>query len=223
MDFDFYFEHIKSVIETHGERIEKIKLNPFDQAGIVWVKEGLAKIYGINEKGIKINTDLIFESECYWVKEDNYLTEDQFYLQAMKFSNLVFIPETIFDEYSINLLSRCMNSFLTKRLRRIHQQKVKNFDLELEERIFFLLLDFCSIFGREYGDFYSMPNFFTHDDLSNILKNCRQNITTCLNEMKRRRVIHYDRKEIKFEKAIFEKYKLEYQTSLKFKTTISLC
>ncbi|AFL85164.1 cAMP-binding protein [Belliella baltica DSM 15883] len=204
-------------IKECGNEINLIHLNPDKEIseGLAYVQEGIAKIYGINEKGLKINTDLVFQGEIFLVQNGNYQSRDNFYLEGLKYSKIFFLPLDHLSSIQKEFLPEIQMKFYNERLKRIHQQKVRNYDLELHERVFYLLFDFCLIFGKASDAYYSMPNFFTHDELSNILRNCRQNITACLNELKRDGIIQYNRKEIKIEKTIFEEKKVKYLSGLK--------
>lgn len=193
-------KYFNTFLLKEGTCLKLLQLNPFVQEGLVWVESGLAKIYGTNEKGLKVNTDLIFEQEFFWCNVENYQSNDLFFLECMKNSKLRFLPIHKLDDSEKETIPALMFEFYQNRLRRIHQQKVKNFDLELEERVFFLLFDFSLLYGKETLSHVTFPNFFTHDDLASILKNCRQNITACLNELKKKGVISYNRKEIVIDK-----------------------
>lgn len=197
---------IKTIVEN-GHKIKSIHLNPLNEIkkGVVFVESGLAKIYGINEKGIKINTDLIFEGEIFIVQNGNYLSRDNFYLEELKFSNLIYLDMENLSSYELEFLVEFQMICYNERLKRIHQQKVRNFDLPLQDRIFYFLFDFCKIFGKHRGNYMVMPNYFTHNDLSDQLKTCRQNTTSCLNVLKHDEIILYNRKEIKIEQTIFDK------------------
>ncbi|MFD2034532.1 Crp/Fnr family transcriptional regulator [Belliella marina] len=212
-------------IYEFGSEIDQIHLNPEKEIseGLVYVQEGIAKIYGINEKGLKINTDLIFQGEIFTVQNGNYQSRDNFYLEGLKFSKVIFLPSKYLSSIQRGILPEIQVKFYNERLKRIHQQKVRNYDLELHERIFYLLFDFCMIFGTDSGDYYTMPNYFTHDELSNILRNCRQNITACLNDLKREGIILYNRKEIKIEKSIFEEKKVKYLSGLRKNKKSATC
>lgn len=204
--------YFSSILQKEGECVQVLQLNPFTCEGLAWVESGLAKIYGTNEKGLKVNTDLIFEKEFVWLTPENYQSNDLFFLECMKNSKLRFLPIHKLDSSEKEAIPMLMLDFYQDRLRRIHQQKVKNFDLELEERVFFLLFDFSLLYGKESYSHISLPNFFTHDDLASILKNCRQNITACLNDLKKKGIISYNRKEIiiskeQHEQAIKKYYK----------------
>jgi len=205
--------YFSNILQKEGEYEQVIQLNPLTCEGLAWVESGLAKIYGSNEKGLKVNTDLIFEQEFVWLSAENYQSNDLFFLECMKNSKLRFLPIHKLDSSEKEAIPWLMFEFYQDRLRRIHQQKVKNFDLELEERVFFLLFDFSLLYGKESYSHISFPNFFTHDDLASILKNCRQNITACLNELKKKGIISYNRKEIiiakdTHEQAIRKYYKV---------------
>lgn len=209
----------------NGHQIKSIHLNPQNEIkeGVVFVQSGIAKIYGINEKGIKINTDLIFEGEIFRVQNGNYLSRDHFYLEGLKYSKLIYIEINQLSSYEMKFLDDFLMRCYNERLKRIHQQKVRNYDLDLQERIFYLLFDFCLIFGRQTNSYITMPNYFTHDDLSNMLRTCRQNITSCLNILKRDGIIQYDRKEIKIEGSIFEEKKVRYLSQIKKHKVLVTC
>lgn len=201
------FTALQSLFELHGKEISCLQLNPVQQEGLILVKTGLSKIYGVTEKGIHINTDLIFERELFWVNEENYRSENPFFIEPMRHSILLFIPTSVLPEYELRLLPMLMMKFYRERLKRIHQQKIRNYDLDLKERLFCLLSDFCFIYGKRLGAGYAMPNFFTHEDLANMLRNCRQNVTASLNELKKDGSLNYDRKRIYFNIATIEKRK----------------
>jgi hypothetical protein len=204
-------------IKEFGQEIESIHLNPPNDIkdGIVYIYTGIAKIYGISEKGQKINTDLIFKGELFTVRNGNYQSRDNFYLEGLKYSQIYFLQKERLSPLEQSFLPEVQMKFYNERLKRTHQQKLRNFDLKLHERTFYLLFDFCLIFGKYAGGYYVMPNYFTHDDLSNLLRSCRQNITSCLNDLKRDGMIEYDRKEIKIEKTIFEEKKINYLSELR--------
>jgi len=173
----------------------------------LFVKTGLAKIFGVTDKGVHINADLIFENELFWVNPANYQSRDAFFIEPMRHSKLLFLPISLLSEQEIASLPFIMMNFYRERLKRIHQQKIRNYDLELKERVFFLLFDFCLIYGTPGHSHYSMPNFFTHEDLASMLRNCRQNITASFNELKKEGRLNYDRRKIFFEKQLFEQTK----------------
>lgn len=208
---------IVDTIKEFGQEIELIHLNPINEMkdGIVYIYTGIAKIYGISEKGLKINTDLIFQGEIFTVQNGNYQSRDNFYLEGLKYSQIYFLQKEQLSPLEESFLPEVQMKSYNERLKRIHQQKLRNYDLKLHERIFYLLFDFCLIFGKYAGDYYVMPNYFTHDDLSNLLRNCRQNITSCLNDLKRDGIIQYNRKEIKIEKTIFEEKRVKYLSELR--------
>ncbi|UJP63444.1 Crp/Fnr family transcriptional regulator [Mongoliitalea daihaiensis] len=202
--------YFSSILQKEGECVQVLPLNPLTCEGLAWVESGLAKIYGTNEKGLKVNTDLIFEQEFVWLTAENYQSNDLFFLECMKNSKLRFLPINKLDTSEREAIPSLMLEFYQDRLRRIHQQKVKNFDLELQERVFFLLFDFSLLYGKESYSHVSIPNFFTHDDLASILKNCRQNITACLNDLKKKGIISYTRKEITISKDHHEQAMRKY-------------
>lgn len=221
----FKLQLLKDTILEYGQEIKLLHLNPTSdiKEGIVLVQKGIAKIYGINEKGMKINTDLIFQGEIFMHQNGNYQSRDHFYLEELKYSQLLFIPIDQLSPYELEFLPEIQLRCYNERLKRIHQQKVRNYDLELHDRIFYLLFDFCLLFGKKSGDFYVMPNYFTHDELSNMLRNCRQNITSCLNELKRDGIIQYNRREIKIEKSIFEEKQVKYLSGLRKNKELLSC
>ncbi|GAB2629615.1 Crp/Fnr family transcriptional regulator [Belliella aquatica] len=225
MPEQFKFQLLVRTIVEIGHQIKSIHLNQQNEIkeGIVFVESGIAKIYGINEKGIKINTDLIFEGEIFRVQNGNYLSRDNFYLEGLKYSRLIYIETEQLSSYEMEFLPEILMKCFNERLKRIHQQKVRNYDLDLQERIFYLLFDFCLIFGKQSGSHITMPNYFTHDDLSNMLRTCRQNITSCLNVLKRDGIIKYDRKEIKIERSIFEEKKVKYLSQIKKNKVLVPC
>lgn len=202
---DFFID----LIESAGQKTSLLKLNPVtdDCPKVVWIKKGIAKIFGINDSGIKVNTDLIFEGELYLITKNNYRTRDLFFLETLKYSEMYSIPLAYFNQMQAQQISEKLMYCYNQRLQRIHQQKVKNFDLALADRILYLLADFCRIYGTQTANNYVMPNFFIHEDLASILKTCRQNITSQLIHLKRSGLLFYNRKEIRFEKVIFEKSK----------------
>jgi len=204
-------------IKELGQEIESIHLNPPKDMkdGIVYVYTGIAKIYGISEKGQKIITDLIFQGEIFTVQNGNYQSRDNFYLEGLKYSQIYFLQKEQLSPLEHSFLPEVQIKSYNERLKRTHQQILRNYDLKLHERIFYLLFDFCLIFGKYTGDYYVMPNYFKHDDLSNLLRNCRQNITSCLNDLKRDGIIQYNRQEIKIEKTIFEEKRIKYLSELR--------
>lgn len=217
MSENFKLQLIVDTIKESGYGLMTIHLNPENEVkeGILYIDSGIAKIYGINEKGLKINTDLIFQGEIYTVQNGNYQSRDNFYLECLKYTKAYFLPLEHLTSIQKEILTAIQLKNYNERLKRIHQQKVRNYDLELHERIFYLLFDFCLIFGSCIGDYYVMPNYFTHDDLANMLRNCRQNITSCMNNLKRDGIIQYNRKEIKIERVLFEEKRIKYLTELK--------
>jgi CRP-like cAMP-binding protein len=198
---------IHELFNSHGKSISRFQINPLQQEGLILVKSGLSKIFGVTEKGEPINTDLIFESELYWVTEANYRSESAFFIEPMRHSALLFIPQSAIGPHEQRLLPGIMMKFYRERLKRIHQQKIRNYGLDLKERLFYMLSDFCLIYGKRVGAHYAMPNFFTHEDLANMLRNCRQNITASLNELKKEGHLNYDRKKILFDGRQIDKRK----------------
>ncbi|MBW3468225.1 Crp/Fnr family transcriptional regulator [Arthrospiribacter ruber] len=218
-------DDLKELMISAGEKINILQLNPLKENNVklIWIKKGISKIFAINDSGVKVNTDLIFENEYFLVSHDNYKSSDLFFIESLKYSEMYCLPLGFLNSSQMEQLNLLLIDFYNARLQRIHQQKVKNHDLELEERVFFLLADFCRIFGEKKGQSYVMPNFFTHEDLASMLKTCRQNITSVLSGLKKRRLLYYNRKEIRFEKAIFESSKVLNQPHIQKNKTISLC
>ncbi|PRY90778.1 Crp/Fnr family transcriptional regulator [Mongoliibacter ruber] len=203
------------LIISAGQKIDIIQLNPIPESSskLVLVKKGIAKIFAFNDSGLKVNTDLIFEGELFLLSKDNYQCQDLFFLETLKYSEMYCVPLSYLSQDQSVILHNKLMKCYNNRLRRIHQQKVKNHDLTLIDRLFYLLVDFCRIYGLKSTDYYLMPNFFTHEELASMLKTCRQNITSCLNELKKSGLLFYNRKEIRFEKGIFENNST-FQTAL---------
>lgn len=223
--YEIIMEPLTGLICTAGEKIRILQLNPLKEESpkLIWVKKGIAKIFAINDSGVKVNTDLIFEGEFFLSSSANYKSQDLFFLETLKYSEMVSIPLSYLNSSQVNGLSEKLIYCYNQRLQRIHQQKAKNHDLDLVDRILYLLVDFCRIYGFKVGENYVMPNFFTHDDLASMLKTCRQNITSSLNELKRADLLFYNRREIRFEKSIFEGSKA-VQESVYFESNIeSIC
>lgn len=130
---------LTDLIESAGQKVDILQLNPNNDIcpSLVWVKKGIAKIFAINDRGVKVNTDLIFEGEFYLISKDNYHCQDLFFLETLKYSDMYQIPMSYLNpSQSIGLSEKLMTCY-NQRLQRIHQQKVKNHDMELMDRVFF--------------------------------------------------------------------------------------
>jgi hypothetical protein len=209
LDKEEFLAQVLELMTMIGRKVDKIQLNPYLEYSpeLIWVRTGIAKIFAINESGLKVNTDLIFKGELFLAQQNNYKSTDLFFLENLKYSEVYSLPLHFLNHTQLHYLPWLMMDYYNQRLQRIHQQKVKNYDLDMSERIFYLLSDFCLIYGQNTGVYYSMPNFFTHEDLASILRTCRQTITSSLSNLKRKKKLFYNRKEIRFEKSIFESVK----------------
>lgn len=218
-------ESLLDLITSAGQKITLLQLNPTydNNPKLIWVKKGIAKIFAINDSGVKVNTDLIFEGEFFLYSKDNYRSQDTFFLETLKYSEMYSISLSYLNASQQNGLSEKLMYCYNQRLKRIHQQKVKNHDFALVDRVFYLLADFCRIYGYRSGDYYVIPNYFTHEDLASMLKTCRQNITSSLCELKRAGLLYYNRKEIRFEKDVFESSKANQQSGYIESKVLSLC
>jgi CRP-like cAMP-binding protein len=218
-------ESLSELFTTVGQQISMLQLNPTKDnfPKLVWVKKGIAKIFAINDSGCKVNTDLIFEGELFLYSKDNYQCQDMFFLEILKYSEMYSIPLSYLKASQLYGLSEKLMHCYNQRLQRIHQQKVKNYDFKLVDRLFYLLADFCRIYGHRSGDYYVIPNYFTHEDLASMLKTCRQNITSSLCELKRAGLLYYNRKEIRFEKDVFENSRANQHSGFIENKVLSIC
>ncbi|EIM78881.1 Crp/Fnr family transcriptional regulator [Nitritalea halalkaliphila LW7] len=199
MKEDMTREETAKILHTHlletGQAVERMPLNsPQVVEGLLYVPTGIAKIYGVNDRGLTINTDLLFTSEWFLLEADSYLSSDQFFLEPLRHSSLQFLPLEGLSLKRESLQVFCY-PFTKARLRRIHQQKVRNHDFALEARLQFLLADFMKYYGEKKGEFMHMPAYFRHEDLASMLKTSRQNLTTTLSKLKASGTLRYCRKE----------------------------
>lgn len=201
---------LTDIVKSYGSEISSIHLSPEHvfREGIIYVKEGIAKIYGLSEKGHKVLTEFIHQGEIFPVNNSMYETIDNFFLEGLKYTRMFFIKNVQIPSSQQLIVNEIKATFYMERLKRIHQQNVRNYDLGLRERLLYFLFDLCLIYGKHMGNRYIMPNYFTHEDLSFILKNCRQNVTSCLNKLKREGIIFYNRKEVMIEKYVFEERRI---------------
>ncbi|MGY6558238.1 MAG: Crp/Fnr family transcriptional regulator [Nitritalea sp.] len=184
----------EKLLET-GQEIDRLALNsPQLVEGLLFVSRGIAKIYGLNDGGLTVNTDLLFTSEWYFVETDNYLSRDQFFIEPLRHSTLQFLPLEAVPLSREKLYSFCY-PYTKARLRRIHQQKVRNHDFALEARLLILLADFMHYYGEQKGEYMHMPAYFRHEDLASMLKTSRQNLTSTLSKLKAAGTLSYCRKE----------------------------
>ncbi|MCC5919220.1 MAG: hypothetical protein LAT68_00565 [Cyclobacteriaceae bacterium] len=190
--------HIIKQFLADGEKKSIIPLNDsrsVENEGMIYINQGLAKIFAVDQKGDVVNTDLLLKGEIYQIKPTDYPCNDLFYVEPMKLSEILYLPKSGIPQ--VNNISDMLNLFLRERLNRIHRQKVRNYGLTLKERLLNFLYDFSLIYGKMVNNCIEFPNFFTHYDLSLILMSSRQSICKLLKQLNEEKGIIYTRYKIR--------------------------
>ncbi len=91
-------------------------------------------------------------------------------------------------------LSKLVFSSIVSRQRKAHLQLQRLELMSTRQRILYFLLDYIEKAGRDAGYEKVVTNLLTHQELGQLCNASRQSVTMVLNDLRHRRIVHFNRR-----------------------------
>ncbi|NJO03760.1 MAG: Crp/Fnr family transcriptional regulator [Bacteroidia bacterium] len=93
---------------------------------------------------------------------------------------------------------------INRRFGQLEQKYLGIVMMDVKNRIIEFLKDFAQAHGQQKGHHITIPNFLTHQEIAEINGTSRQTVTSVFIELKKQKLIDYDRSQIKIFPNLFQ-------------------
>ncbi len=183
---------------------EYIYFEAYEHKNIYFLKTGIIRVGYLDEQGNKIIKDILKPGDFFGqisLEKENLHGE---FAQAGK-SDISLCSFTLesFNRLLLNKpkLAVRYSKIAGFRIRRFENrlQNILQLDVKTRLRLFMdQLLSEVKDNARWFGSEVRIPNYLTHEEISQLIGTSRQTVTTLLNLFKEEHVFSYSRKEIRF-------------------------
>lgn len=183
---------------------EYIYFEAYEHKNIYFLKSGMIRVGYLDEQGNKIIKDILNPGDFFGqisLEKENLHGE---FAQAGK-SDVSLCSFTL-DSFNKLLLNKPKlavkySKIAGFRIRRFENrlQNILQLDVKTRLKLFMdQLLSEVKGNARWFGSEVSIPNYLTHEEISQLIGTSRQTVTTLLNLFREEHVFSYTRKEIRF-------------------------
>jgi CRP/FNR family transcriptional regulator len=164
------------------------------------LKEGMIKIMVTNEDGKDVIKYLVKPGNLFGeipLIGDYESKED--YAVAMEYSVVCFLDAEklkYWMEVNKDLRTKIYRQ-IGSRIKKLENRLLAMIFKDVFTRIYEFLIDFALEFGKITNHTCEVKNILTHDDIAKLTATSRQTVSTVLNELKRSKLIEYNKKVIK--------------------------
>ena len=183
---------------------EYIYFEAYEHRNIYFLKSGVIRVGWLNEQGNKIIKDILKPGDFFGqisLEKENLKGE---FAQAGK-SDVSLCSFTLenFNKLLLNKpkLAVKYSKIAGFRIRRFENrlQNILQLDVKTRLKLFMdQLLSEVRDSARTFGTEVRIPNYLTHEEVSQLIGTSRQTVTTLLNIFKEEHVFSFSRKEIRF-------------------------
>lgn len=181
------------------EKGNYIYFEAFNHNKLYFIKEGHIKIGYIDEQGNEVIKEIIQKGEIFGqiTLEKNNLNGE--FAQAYK-SDVSLCAFTIEDFERLlhkkpNLALK-YSKLVGSKLRNVESRLVTLLNKDVKTRLLNFFWQLLQQGGDEITDSYRTENYFTHEDIANLIGSSRQTVTTLINELASEGIIEYNRQYI---------------------------
>ena len=178
---------------------ETLYFSSSDVPRIFLLKVGNIKIVSTDEQGNETIKDIIQKGDLFG--ELDLVSDPNSNERAVALTDEVSICSFLMSDFE-NLLLQNPNLALTyTKFVGLKMKRVKNsysnlISKDARTRLVSFLRDWALKEGKQNGNKFTIYNYLTQNDISQIICTSRQTATLLLNELQEQNIIHYDRKEI---------------------------
>ena len=178
---------------------ETLYFSSSDVPRIFLLKVGNIKIVSTDEDGNETIKDIIQKGDLFG--ELDLVNDPNSNEHAVALTNDVSICSFLMSDFENLLLQNpslalSYTKFVGLKMKRVKNSYSNLISKDARTRLISFLSDWAQKEGKQDGNKFTISNYLTQNDISQIICTSRQTATLLLNELQENNLIHYDRKEI---------------------------
>ncbi|MBK8442029.1 MAG: Crp/Fnr family transcriptional regulator [Sphingobacteriales bacterium] len=187
-----------SVVTRNVQRGEYFYLPNSTTEKVYYLESGRIKLGFIDEEGKEVLQDMLSSGQIFGEQGLSNETHRKEFAKALDNATVRIIRLSYLRELMAQKpdLTQKIIALINEKHYKMQERWRSQTRTHSKVRIIYFMIDLAKQHGRKVGTEMLVLNFFTHQELADLVGSSRQTVTMLLNDLKSRNLIYFDRKRL---------------------------